>query len=331
MKLNRNRLWFGLQLVITLGLLFLLFRTFNWATFLSLFGKIEPGYYLLFLALLTLAQFVYAFRWYLVLRALGSAVSYRKVVQQYFVALFFSNFLPTAIGGDVSKVYYLGQEQGYVTVGAAVFIDRFLGFFWMSLLGTFLLWWLNISITAFVVARDILTVGSIGFLLVFAAIVLFPLQDRLQEIACRNTLMRQPLGLIAKFLEHIRIAGHNPVLVVSALLTVVIYFLLTGLIYRTFFSLTTNVIVPQPALIAIQISMAIATNLPISVNGIGLREQLHYLLFANVGIPKEAAISISLIILFNFLIMSAVGYGLWLRMRVRAPLASGMAVPETNP
>ncbi len=46
--------------------------------------------------------------------------------------------------------------------------------------------------------------------------------------------------------------------------------------------------------------MAVFVNVPISVGGIGLREQLHYLLFAELGVPKEASVSLSLLVLRLF-------------------------------
>src|SRR5579871_3923790 len=144
-RMKHNRPLFALQIFITFVLLFMLFRSFNWPQFLSILAGLPPVYYLCFLLLLTVGQLVYAFRWYLILRTLGIQVGYPQVIQQYFIALFFSNFLPTAIGGDVSKIYYLGQQAGYVKVGASVFIDRFLGFFWLTVVGTLMLWLLNIS------------------------------------------------------------------------------------------------------------------------------------------------------------------------------------------
>ena len=61
--------------------------------------------------------------------------------------------------------------------------------------------------------------------------------------------------------------------------------------------------------------MAIFINVPISVNGIGLREQLHALLFAALGLSKEVSVGISLLVFSHTLLLSLVGCGLWLRAR----------------
>src|SRR5258708_25318644 len=102
--MNRKQLMFGLQIVVTLFLLFLLLRNFDWASFAGLFGKIPPIYYLYFLGLLVAAQFVYAFRWFLVLRSLGVEVSFRRVFGQYLMSIFFMNFMPASICGGWATV-----------------------------------------------------------------------------------------------------------------------------------------------------------------------------------------------------------------------------------
>ena len=72
-------------------------------------------------------QVAYAWRWRLLLQAAGVQVPFRHVVRQYFVGIFVNNFLPSTVGGDVAKVYYLGDRYGYRTVTASVAIDRALG------------------------------------------------------------------------------------------------------------------------------------------------------------------------------------------------------------
>jgi hypothetical protein len=50
------------------------------------------------------------------------------------------------------------------------------------------------------------------------------------------------------------------------------------------------------------------------VNGLGLREQLHALLLQPLGVPREAAVAISLLIFAHLLVSSLVGLVFWLRL-----------------
>ncbi len=77
---------------------------------------------------------------------------------------------------------------------------------------------------------------------------------------------------------------------------------------------------PYLATLLVLVAIAILSNIPISVNGIGLREQLHYLLFASLGVSKELAVGISVIVFSQFLILSVLGGLVWLRLRARGSL-----------
>lgn len=66
--------------------------------------------------------------------------------------------------------------------------------------------------------------------------------------------------------------------------------------------------------------MSVLSNVPISINGLGLREQLHVLLLEPLGVPKEVAVAISLLLFGHLLIASAAGGIVWWRTS-RAPAA----------
>ena len=58
---------------------------------------------------------------------------------------------------------------------------------------------------------------------------------------------------------------------------------------------------------------AVLSNVPISLNGLGVREQLHVWLLAPLGVPAEVALAISLLMFAHLLVASVVGLVLWLR------------------
>src|SRR5258708_5221194 len=316
-----KRLWFYFQIIVTLGLIFLLLRNFDWVSFGALIQQIPLWFYPLSLGLLFAGQVAYTIRWYIVLRSLDVEVSLIALIEQYLIAIFFSNFLPTAIGGDWSRIYYLGQKKGYINAGASVFTDRFLGFFSMTILATLIIWMLNLTTPTFIVARDLLTIGSVGFVCGFIAIAMFPIDGWIVRLASRYPALSKFGKAAAQFLVQIRQANLRPRVLVASLIMVMIYFGLLAITYQTFFALAGSDVNILP-LIAALMSIAILTNIPITVNGIGLREQLHWVLFTGLGIQrKEVSVSISLILLFDFIVISVVGYILWLRMKVENRLA----------
>ena len=93
-------------------------------------------------------------------------------------------------------------------------------------------------------------------------------------------------------------------------------------IYQLYFRLAAGLEVPYLAIVLVLVAIAILSNIPISVNGIGLREQLHYLLFASLGVSKELAVGISVIVFSHFLILSVFGGLVWFRLRARGSLTA---------
>ena len=317
--MSLKRLAFGVQFIVTVALLALLFRKFDWTLFRSAFSRIPPWFYLASFGVLVAGQALYVFKWGLLLGAMGLRVSFWKLAEQYLLGIFFNNFLPTMIGGDAARVYYLGRQEGYATVATSIFVDRGLGFLSAAAWGSALVWWLNITTPAFIIAREVLTVLCVVLVAGLAAALTF----RLAPIVA---LLRRVslLGRVAETLELVRKRGRSlrrrPGVILAVLAIAFVYFLPFGWVYQTYFRVADAVVVPFQAILLVLLAISVLSNIPISVNGIGLREQLHYLLFGSLGVSKELAIGISVIIFSQLLILSVVGGLLWLRLRARASL-----------
>ena len=319
--MSSKRWALALQFLITAALLALLFRNFDWSAFRSSFSRTPLWFYLASFGVLVAGQALCVFRWRLVLGATGLRVPFWRLAEQYLLGIFFSNFLPTTIGGDAARVYYLGRQEGYATVATSIFADRGLGFLSMAAWGSVLVWWLNITTPAFIVARNVLTVLCV----VLAAGLAAALTFRLAPVVA--VLRRGPLlGRVAEMLELVRKRGRllrrRPDVILAVLLAAFLYFLPLGWAYQIYFRLSGGLVIPYEAIVLVLIAIGILSNIPISVNGIGLREQLHYLLFAGLGVPKELAVGISVIIFSQFLILSVFGGLVWLRLRRRVFLTN---------
>jgi uncharacterized membrane protein YbhN (UPF0104 family) len=108
-------------------------------------------------------------------------------------------------------------------------------------------------------------------------------------------------------------AGHPGVVFQSAAVVTSYFLALTG-VYRAFFGLVSPAHPPFLLLLTAVTTASFLSNLPVSVNGLGLREQLHALLLQPLGIPREAAVAISLLLFAHLLVSSLVGLLFWLRL-----------------
>jgi glycosyltransferase 2 family protein len=311
---------FGIQAILAAALLALLFRNFDWSAFQSAFVRIPLHFYATSFAILVAVQGLYVFKWRVILNAMGLRLPFWQLAQTYLLGTFFNNFLPTMVGGDAARVYYLGRQHGYARIATSVLVDRGLGFLSMAAWGSALVWWLDITTPAFVVARQVLT--ALGAML--AVVVVAALTMRLAPLVA---MLRRlpPLRRIAEGLELVRKRGRplrrRPVPLTVVLVSSFLYFLPLAWVYQTYFRLASALEVPYAAIVLVLVAIAVLSNIPISLNGIGLREQLHYLLFGSLGVSKELAVGISLIVFSQFLILSVLGGLAWLYQRDRSSLA----------
>ena len=309
--------WLALQGLISIALLVWIFRGLDRHALHALFTGLPIWFYLLSLVVVLGGQVLYAWRWWLILTLTAAEVSLSAAVRQYFVGIFVNNFLPSTVGGDVAKVYYIGRRHGYRAVAASVLVDRVLGLGILAILATAAAWLSASDSPRLVASRIAVTVIAAG-LAVVVGLALFgtgglarwlaPLGHRAVALAAHAQQFRLDMAAPLK----------RPVIMGQAILAVVTYFVLLTLVYFLFFSIHELALPPAAALFAVVTTTAVLSNVPISLNGLGVREQLHVWLLAPLGVPAEVALAMSLLMFAHLLVASGVGLVLWLRRPVVA-------------
>lgn len=81
------------------------------------------------------AKIVWAIRWREILRTNGIERGFWDLLALVFVGLFFNNFLPTSVGGDLVRGYYTSRSRGGMAASyAALLVERALGFITLAAL-----------------------------------------------------------------------------------------------------------------------------------------------------------------------------------------------------
>lgn len=322
---SRHALLF-IQLIFTIGLTAWLLHDFNWTSFLSLFSSLPVWFYAGSFILFVLGQVVFTTKWTLILRHMGLNVPLSRSLAHYLISLYFNNFMVTAIGGDWARVYYLGREEGYNRVLASVFADRFLGFFTMTAAATALSWMIDISTPEYQAVRLALVFFLLAFVVALLAILLFPVERLLARIVGWIPRLQRFEARILRLVENIRLACSSVRVTASVMVLVITYYVLLAVIYIGFFYYAAGAQAHLfPTLLAV-ITIGILSNIPLTINGIGMRERLHVLFFASLNFSKELSVSIAILIFSYMLILSMVGYVLWVRLQItqrQAALAAG--------
>ncbi|HZV07758.1 MAG TPA: lysylphosphatidylglycerol synthase transmembrane domain-containing protein [Gemmataceae bacterium] len=98
------------RLLGSLILVGLLVWRIDWRQVASAFAQLHVTYWLLALGLYLLTQGVSAVRWQMLGHVLGLGGRWRDYLSHYFVGMFFNLVLPTSVGGDVVRGWYLSRS-----------------------------------------------------------------------------------------------------------------------------------------------------------------------------------------------------------------------------
>jgi uncharacterized protein (TIRG00374 family) len=247
-----------------------------------------------------------ALRLHLLFTGEGLRFSFGKIVQLSFVSYFFNNFMPTAVGGDVVKVYYAAREtrEGAKSF-VSVFMDRFIGLSTYVFIATVMLFilWNDIDIAIKRIVLMCALFGIIAYIVILnARVARFVLavlsRFKLWNVGQRlSKIYRTVHGYRSK--KRIIAAAVAVSLVIQFCYFCVIYLLGTSLDAGLFFG---SVCLLMPI-------VTIASMVP-SLGGLGAREGAIVALFGTV-IGNDNAFAISLLLLTNLLTVGLIGAGIY--------------------
>lgn len=127
--MSRSRLLFLGQLLLGLFTLsVLLLRRGLWAQVLDLLAGFDWVYLPLLAVFSLLFIGISSTKWQLFLRNRGFDLTLGRLMRLYTIGVFFNNFLPSMVGGDVARSVLLGRDIDSQSRSAAtVFLERFTG------------------------------------------------------------------------------------------------------------------------------------------------------------------------------------------------------------
>jgi glycosyltransferase 2 family protein len=257
------------------------------------------------------------YQWHLLLRASGVPLSARDTFGFYSVGLFFNNFLPANVGGDAVKVYdvsRLGADPYQVI--AVTLLDRLLGVF---------------SLCTLAAVADLFLLGRsphYGFYLALFAACMIPAIGfyffRPLGNALRRAVLRmRPLALdrrVTSILDYLApFRGRRPLVARLVVFSVAIQALrvLTHVLVGKALGIPVDRILLCQFFVFVPL-LSLAMIPPITINGLGVREGLGILLFAEAGIGRADAFTLEFLTYVISVLVSLVGLAFFLARRVDA-------------
>ena len=94
----------------------------------QVFLKLNWWIFVAALVIYLISQLIFASRWYLLLWVQGIRISYWAAVRLMFLGLFYNNCLPSSVGGDLLRAWYVAKHTDKkVQAALSVFVDRVIG------------------------------------------------------------------------------------------------------------------------------------------------------------------------------------------------------------
>jgi uncharacterized protein (TIRG00374 family) len=315
-----------LKIVFSVGILVYIFtRVVHIGDLWTNLKEANVSYLVAGVAVYFLVQTLSAYRWYLLLKPLDIETGFPKILSLYYLGMYFNFFLPSAIGGDVFKVYYLHKETGRLSAStASVFLDRDIGMGGLLLAATMVSAYAGTRIPP---ENGILLAplfALIGIAFVAANLALF--YRRSYNLLHRMlTLFRMKRAdeKVERLFESVNsYRGEWGLGVTTLIISLGVQFgcAFVNMLAANSIGLVTRhgwidymVLIPAIGLIGM---------IPLSVNGAGWREASYILLFQSVGAEAHQAAALSLLWLGIMVVTSLPG-GIIYLARGRRPNKTG--------
>jgi uncharacterized membrane protein YbhN (UPF0104 family) len=309
----RRYLLLAVKLAVSIVLLTILFSRIDAGRLWSSARQASIAWMVMALVVYVLNVGASVWRWHLLLEAQQIHVPRRSLTASLLVALFFNNFLPSNIGGDVIRIRDTAKPARSKTLATTVVLaDRVLGVIGLVLvaaLGATMvtgltghvpspIWpswlWTGLLVVTIVSAPAVLAPAGIGRLLQ-PLTVIHPewVGDRIGSITIALARFRDNPGALAGCFA-------GAVFVQASI--VIFYMAIAYALHVPVAAWDLAVIVPLSLIVQM---------LPVSLNGFGVREATFSLYFARVGLPLEAGLLVSLVGAGLIMLFSLSGAAVW--------------------
>ncbi len=292
-----------IKLIITVTLLYLLAGKTDFSEVIGILARLHRVSLGISVLLTIGAVILSAYKWQLLLTARGWIVSIYVLTKYYFVGLFMNNFLPSSIGGDLMRIYQVGKRIGNSDEAAAsVIVERVL-----ATIG------LVLPATVALIPNRVL-IGKVLYPIIYFFILCLLLTYVVANPALLRPLTRIPGKWWQKIV--IRLREINKVIQSyrskpAAILKVIVYSVLFQMMvvainYCLLRAMGINHVSLWQCTLMVPVISAVSM-IPISINGLGVREGAYVLLFGRLGLSSIQAVTLSLLFFVIVTIVSLFG------------------------
>jgi len=286
----RTIAFFAAKMTVSVLLFAFLFSRVQWSNVSVMLAHARFQWIVAAFLLLIASNVLGSYQWNRLLRAVDIRIPFWKVLAYYHVGLFFNNFLPANVGGDFARIMDASRSgQSRATALSTVLLDRMIG---TVALGGLAVMTTLPAIDHFHLAAAYL--GVLGFFLL-AVTMLWAVFHPVLLATVERLMRRIGLGRFTPTLDELseRLAqfrGRRGLFVELLTVASAVQVMRIGVHVLVARALMLHVALPYFFLFVPL--LAVIVSLPISLNGIGVREGAGILLFGLVGLDRGSAFSL---------------------------------------
>lgn len=280
------------KLSVSAGLLYYLLMRSDLEVFTSVVAGASVQFLVAAVLFFVLSNALGALQWHLLLKAQQLPIRFSQSLIFYWIGVFFNNVLLGNIGGDALRIYDIRRLTGEGTGGAAAtFMDRFIGLFSTC----------SLALVAYLLVAEVRAAKLVIVLFpIWLALVVLLFMGLSRHVGwflerqARRFLPERVTGLLHDLRLSIVVYRHRIGLLICVWAVSLGVQASRILVYWTA-GLSVGITASAMFYVAFQPVAAIIAALPISIGGLGVRENVLVELFGSVGAPESLAFAMSLL------------------------------------
>jgi hypothetical protein len=314
------------RLLLGLALFGAIISRISWADLMGVLRTLETHYLFGAYALFLLTVVLLTYRWYFLHGIYRQGrPTFRRLLAANFMGIFFNNVMPSSVGGDVFRVVHMSRENaGFSGAFSTVFVDRVIGLLALVLVGLF-------SALVGRIYIDIpteLAFWSGGVFTFLCIVLVLSSSTRFHSVVLSLSSILLPeskrewvYGKLSRFSSHLAAYSGEKKLLMKALMTS-IAFQVVWISGCYMISLALQLDLSIYIFFAIMPLIELIRAIPITIQGIGVREGAFVVFFSRFGISSTEAIVLALLIYLLLSLNGIIG-GILFLLRSLTPSLSG--------
>ena len=300
-----------LKVLVTTLLFIVIFDKVDINSTIEILKATDSSFFILALLVMTIEVLIANTRWRLILKQLGSNIAYFTALRYLWIGVFFNQALPSSIGGDAVRGYYLCKNEDYsiseATIG--VLLDRVIGLLGLVLLVIFTIPLIFESIVTPLTKWTILAIIIAALLAIIMSMIIDLIPNKFSQWKIMN-------GLV-KFSSKGREVLFSFYGMLSIILSLIIHLTFVFAAWLLAYGMGLDISLTGMLLIVPITNLLIA--LPISIAGWGVREGLFIAGLGYLNVSSDAALALSILYGLLMLVVSLPGLIDWILQKPKIP------------